>query len=564
MAANLPIELIYCILDYLDVEDYIAVRSTCRKWRIAASASSIIRNILQQVPVSLPPRTELLANKEWNAYFTQVVRHNLLGYHTGIQKTESRCELPQECSHCTIYDTSRDGRKLVVLKGARALLYSRPGVHCPWELVRSAPLYSLWTSVCTAVLGGGIGGLSQHAKHHIALSSSGHLLAVGLDKTIQIYSLLGDSDGLSSPAQYTLNQEDSFVNPVPTSYEETNGMIESLEFADEDDTLLRVTIGQETTTYQPTRVRYLGNPARNQTPSSASLAYWRANISQVYVDSVSMAATLAGGDGGEKVLLRGLRLLPRSPGNEHCHQPSRKFTALLQIGTKATSGYCIGEVTTTPAFAQGITITRILPSRDNYCPEPDNTLPQITPFTIPITSTSPPSTTTSPASKPNTTTQQTNPTFQTTDAHHKTTTLHSATTSRWNTANLPTAAGTINSPLVTVSPDAKVMCIYEPGSGHYSRIAAGGAVYIYSLMHDDHPQPSSYSSWPHDQTNPTQKYPHISKTTIPTWSLLLDITDEDIQDLRVDSSRGQDEAKEWRYAITAITTSPRQILEWRI
>ncbi|PYH87171.1 hypothetical protein BO82DRAFT_397094 [Aspergillus uvarum CBS 121591] len=578
MATTLPIELIYCILDYLDVEDYIAARATCRKWRIAASTSSIIRNTLQQVPVSLPSRTDLLTKEGWNSYFCQIVRQNLLGCRNSVQKTQSRRELPPECSHCTIYDISRDGRKLVVLKGARALLYSRSDADSPWEFLRSSPLYSLWTSVCPAVLGA-----SQHTEYRIALSSDGQFLAVGLDKTVQIYSLLGDLDGLTSPAQHAVNQENRFLHPPPANYEETNGTIESLEFAEDDDTLLRVAIAQDTTAFQPTRVRYLGNPDRKPV-GPTSLAYWRAAINQVYLDSASMAGTLSPGD-RDKVSLRGLQLLPRSyrrppqpsTADNDAHPWQRYFTACLQSST-STSGYCIGQIETSPTLpssAQTIAIVHLLPSRQAH-----STMPQITPFTIPSDLPSP-SPTTDP-SKPTPTTPQTNPshrksTFQTTDTHHKTTTLHAATTARWNTANLPTAAPTTTSaaPLLAVSPDASLMCLYEPGTGHYSSIAGGGALYLYSLQNGEPPAmllqttkqaaPEAAAAAAHP-TQPTDPATHTTQLPkIPTWSLLLDITDEDIHSLRITPIPSQHHHTPKKYTITATTSATaKQILSWRV
>ncbi|PYI19365.1 hypothetical protein BO99DRAFT_141486 [Aspergillus violaceofuscus CBS 115571] len=587
MATTLPLELIYCILDYLDMEDYIAARAACRKWRIAASTSSIIRNILQQVPVSLPSRTDLLTKEDWNNYICQIVRQNLLGCRNRVQRTQSRRELPSECSHCTIYDISRDGRKLVVLKGARALLYSRSDADSPWELLRSSPLYSLWTSVCPAVLGA-----VQHAEHRIALSSDGQFLAVGLNKTIQIYSLLGDLDGLTSPAQHAVNQENRFLHPPPANYEETNGTIESLEFAEDDDTLLRIAIAQDTTAFQPTRVRYLGDPDRKPA-GPASLAYWRATINQVYLDSASMAGTLSPGD-RDKVSLQGLQLLPRSyhclPGDNDAHPWRRYFTACLQsTSSSSASGYCIGQVETSstlPSSAPTITIVRLLPSRQAH-----STMPQITPFTIP-SDLPPPSPTTDP-SKPTPITPQTNPsdrksTFRTTDTHHKTTTLHAATTARWNTANLPTAAPTTTNaaPLLAVSPDASLMCLYEPGTGHYSSIAGGGALYLYSLQNGEPPArllqatkqaapeaaaaaAAAHPTQPTDPTTHTALLPKIPgpDPEIPTWSLLLDITDEDIQSLRITPIPPQHHNHHTpkKYKITATTSAnAKHILSWRV
>ncbi|PWY83050.1 hypothetical protein BO94DRAFT_441196, partial [Aspergillus sclerotioniger CBS 115572] len=374
MAVNLPLELIHGILDNVDVETYVAARSACRLWWNAASMSSVLRSALKETPVSIPPRTDLLTNEEWNVYFDRIACLNLLGHRTHIDKTESRRDLPENCTPTTVLAASHDGQKLVALKGSRATVYSHPNKHGHWEFSLASSLYPLWTSVCRALTNGGSTGcmsLNQHyAKHRIAISSQGHLLAVGLGKTIQIYSLSGDADGISSPAEYTINQSNTvFASPPNAGYEDTDGVVESLEFTD-DDTLLRVAIDNDTTTFQPTRVRYLGNPQDASTYRCCrNLQYWRDNIHHIYLDSASMAITLGAGE--EKIILRGLRLLPTSKPTPHQHQKpqdpsssSQYFTASIESPT--TKSYCIGLVTTSPTSPQKVTLTRLLPSRQHH------------------------------------------------------------------------------------------------------------------------------------------------------------------------------------------------------
>ncbi|RAK97007.1 F-box protein, partial [Aspergillus ibericus CBS 121593] len=559
MATNLPLELVHSILDYVDVETYVAARSACRLWRNAASLSSILRSALKETPVPIPPRTDLLTNEEWNIYFDQVACSNLLGHRTHIDKTESRRDLPEDCTPTTVLAASSDGQQLVTLKGARATVYSRSDKHGHWESSLSSSLYPLWTSVCHAMMDGGSTGCmslnQRYAKHRLAISSQGHLVAVGLGKTVQIYSLSGDADGISSPAEYTLNQSNTVLaSPTGAGYEDTNGVIESLEFTD-DDTLLRVAISNETTAFQPTRVRYVGNPPdASNYQRHRDLQYWRNNIHHIYLDSASMAVTLGAGE--EKIVLRGLRLLSSSykPAS-HQRQPppdpsssSHYFTASLQSPT--TKAYCIGLVTVSLTSPQTVTLTRLLPSHQ-YHPDPPST-----PTSKPSSSTS-----TSPQPTPH----------PTTDTEYITTTLQTAI-QRWNPTNLPSANTT--TPLLALSPDNTLLVIYEPGAGH-SPFASGGALYVYSII--DHASvykhsnpdanPVPRATTPTELQNNTntdtgtgtdtgskRKYP--PPDDIPAWSFLLDVTTVDVEEVRVIR------AEDGGYVVSAL--AGRDVLEWWI
>ncbi|PYH39863.1 uncharacterized protein BO87DRAFT_8255 [Aspergillus neoniger CBS 115656] len=541
MAANLPIELILCILDHVDIETYVAARSACCSWRKAATMSSTIRNALTELPVPIPPRADPLTNEEWNAYFCQIACLNLLGHRTHIDKTASRRALPEDCTPTTVLATSQDGQKMATLKGARTTIFTRPNKHSPWEYTQASTLYPLWTSVYRALMDGGSAGSGmalnpRYAKHCIAISSQGDLLAVGLGKTLQIYSLSGNEEnGISSPAEYTLDQHDVIYAASPsTGYEETDGVIDSLEFTD-DDTLLRIAIHQDTTTFQPNRVRYVGNPSalqhHHQTQTHTPLQYWRENIHHIHIDSASMAVTLGAGE--EKVLLRGLRLLPSSynptttilPQNQSS-QPSltssHYFTASLQSGP--TSAYCIGHIaiSSSPPTSQQVTITRLLPFRQHH---------HHTTTSDPATE----STTTPPSSQDSTT-----------------------EIPRWNPLNLPTASS--KSPLLSISPDNKLLAIYEPDPS--PKEVGRGGIYVYCIeergsVYTSHTKINASSAMDTDQRQVKQHssvcLPLEEGNNILPWSFLLD-------NLRVSKVVG--DGNGGYYEVMAL--AGRDVLEWRI
>ncbi|PYH68182.1 F-box protein [Aspergillus vadensis CBS 113365] len=554
MPANLPTELILCILDHVDIETYVAARSACCSWRKAATMSSTIRNALTELPVPIPPRADSLTNEEWNAYFCQIACLNLLGHRTHIDRTSTRRALPEDCTPTTVLATSQDGQKMATLKGARATIFTRPNKHSPWEYSRASTLYPLWTSVYRALMdGGGAGNCMalnpRYAKHCIAISSQGDLLAVGLGKTLQIYSLSGNEDnGISSPAEYTLDQHDAIYAASPsTGYEETDGVIDSLEFAD-DDTLLRIAIHQDTTAFQPNRVRYMGNPSALQhhhhTQTLTPLQYWRENIRHIHLDSASMAVTLGAGE--EKVVLRGLRLLPSSykptttipqpPLSQPPSSPtsSHYFTASLQSGP--TSAYCIGHIaiSSSPPTSQQVTITRLLPSRQHH-----------------HTTTSDPATEsnkTPPSSKDATAT---------------------AGFPRWNPLNLPTASS--KSPLLSISPDNKLLAIYEPDPSLEEENR--GRIYVYCIeecgsVYTSHTKTNASSAMNADQRQEKQQRSSIclpleEESIIPPWSFLLDNVSMDVDELRVSKVVGDGNGDGGRY-YEVMALAGRDVLEWRI
>ncbi|PWY81418.1 hypothetical protein BO83DRAFT_385803 [Aspergillus eucalypticola CBS 122712] len=548
MPANLPTELILCILDHVDSETYVAARSSCCSWRKAASMSSAIRNALTELPVPIPPRADSLTKEEWNTYFCQIACLNLLGHRTHIDKISTRRALPEDCTPTTVLATSQDGQRMATLKGARATLFTRPNKHSPWENSQASTLYPLWTSVYRALMDGGGAGNSmalnpRYAKHCIAISSQGDLLAVGLGKTLHIYSLSGNEDnGISSPAEYTLDQHDVIYAASPsTGYEETDGVIDSLEFTD-DATLLRIAIHQDTTAFQPNRVRYLGNPSvlqhHHQTQTQTPLQYWRENIHHIHVDSASMAVTLGAGE--EKVVLRGLRLLassykpstttPQPPLSQPPSTSTHYFTASLQSGP--TSAYCIGHIaiSSSPPTSQQVTITRLLPSRQHHH----------------HTSTS------DPATESNTTPPSSHNAIATTGI------------SRWNPLNLPTASS--KSPILSISPDNKLLAIYEPDPS--PKEVGRGGIYIYCIeecgsVYTSHTKTNVSSAIITDQRQEKQHssicLPLEEGNNIPPWSFLLDNVSVDVDELRVDKVVGNGGGY---YEVMAL--AGRDVLEWRI
>ncbi|OGM44309.1 hypothetical protein ABOM_007210 [Aspergillus bombycis] len=537
MAAYLPLEIVQSFLLHLDVESYIAARQTCSSWRCAASAPYMFRKALQHVPVSLPPTINTLTQDQWTTYFAQITRLNLLHCRQDIRKSVTQRDLPYECSATTVVGTSTDGQKMVTLKGGRATVYERVNLTSPWEYSRGITLYSQWTSVARAMLEGGTAGCmsinQRYAKQSIAVSSQGDLIAVGLGRTIQIYSLRKDQH-LLSPAEYVLGQDNSLTSTTRGHYEDTDGVVDSLEFAD-DDILLRVSINKETTIHQPTRVRYLGCPdlAHNQ----PDLNYWRANISRIYLDSAALSVALAGQD-EYRLIFRGLRLLPPSfPATQQQEQEDQQTSP-------PTPRYFVAslhEGTSTPPI-------RLFPARRRHHSTRTEEFPPLNP---PL-----------PSSR--------------CDEQHITYNLLD-TVPRWSAANLPSA--TFASPLLSISTDHQILALYEPSGNYSPAIVSGGSLYLYCIencrpIYQPGPQrfkqPTQKTSLPHQRADsPEDKFSVDARypppDIVPSWPFLLDKVPVDIDSLEVKRSTDDDgvvDSKSCAYTITA--RSGGQALEWRM
>ncbi|KAL4894050.1 hypothetical protein BDV59DRAFT_20489 [Aspergillus ambiguus] len=582
IAATLPIEITQAILSYLDVESYHAVRQTCCSWRSAASAPCMLRKILQQVPASVPSTTSSLTTEEWNAYFSQVARLNLLGYRDHVEKAVGPRVLPEDCDASSTLATTPDGRTTILLKGAQTTVYDNKTNRCTLEFPLASSLYPHWTSVCRALMEtrnpSRLAVNQRYAKHRLAVSSTAAFVAIGLGRVIQIYGLR-DTDDRSLPAEYVLGQSDMVFASTPgAEYEDTDGVVEALEFTDNDQ-LLRVAIGKETTIHRPTRVRYLGHPT-TATHGPPPLDYWRKHLNHIYLDSAALAVTLTDDD-EYRSTFRGLRLLARGyqPHSQHAGRrrhcaatekapppfsaEDRFFIASLQTGH--TDSYCIGQLHPTQGTVR---IHRLFPS---IYFRPGNSIPGAR-------------TEGPPRLYP--------PVPATEREQHRMSYSLCEVVSRWNAINLPSA--TFSAPLLAVSDDQRLLVVYEPGAGHSCCIVDGGSLYVYSMGDRSGPavyQPASvlplsptllsstsasasgsgsdasesetetiYDRLQMTVANPFNDSRYEPPDIVPSWPFLLDRTSMDIETLHVSSVPGKGVARS--YTVTG--HSGGEVVRWQL
>ena len=538
-AANLPTEIVQSILLFTNPDTFCSARLACSSWLHASSTSFMLRKALDRAPFSrLLPPLNLLNEDDWNLLFNQVAHLHLLGRRDHIIKETSRRNLPRECGPSSSMAVSRDGRKLVVLKGSSVHVYSLGGNDedgsgggGTFEFAFERSLYPLWSTVFKSLTDGGSGFFNiseRFAKYHLAMSRDAHVVALGLGKSIQIYDLGDDNDDNKScktkpPIEYILGTTESFFSTPPSpDYRDTDGVISSLEFT-ESDNLLRVVIEHESSPPRPSRVRYLGNPFAVSN-SQSRYEYWKENINRIHLDSVAVASTFLQQD--TKTAFRGMQLLPNSficGTHTIVDEPGRFFAS--GINTSTMKGYCIGFVP--DADQRRVSIHKLFPTRSIGHDQNESA------STITGASSSSHWICTSITS-PNS-----NNTIYARDACVVAHNLKQARERRWDPVNLP--CGTSAIPVLGVSNDSKLLVVFEAGAGHSYCSSSGGALYVYSL--------ESCASMP-------GPFRHL-EGVIQSWSFLLDIVDVDIERIRVNHHSGGN-------GYTVMASSGREVIQWQL
>ncbi|KAJ9201259.1 hypothetical protein DTO164E3_3566 [Paecilomyces variotii] len=533
-AATLPIEIIQSILLSAEPEAYHSARLACNSWRHAASSSFMLQEALKKTPTPLPS-PEDMTEDDWNTLFNQIAHLNLLDRRDHIEKTVIEQKRPPKCTFSTVVAVSGDRSKLAAMHGSRVVVYNINNETHDLEFGLARSLYPLWTTMSRTLADGMRSWMTmgQHyAKYHIALSTHGNLIAVALGKSIHIYDLQNPSS-LDSPAEGVIGDNETVsVAAGVTGYEEAKGVVESLEFV-ENDSLLRVVIGKEPNANRQTRVRYLGKPpprwgsSRSCSAVTESLEYWNENINHIYLDSVALAVSFRDDN---KTAFQAVQLVPESVCEGWTDQPGRFFIAALQ--NTGINGYCIAFVSNVD---NKVTIWRQLPSRT------DRISDRWAKFFEPIP-------------------QEKKLSLAVSDAMVVARNRQVAK-DRWNPVNMPYVTST--HPMAAISDDGKILVVFEPGAGHSYSFSNGGALYVYSMQWCD-PEFRPRQCTSGDKRSSPQQQPFSIDGVSPSiqpWSFLLDIINVDIDRLRVEE-REQREGAGKVYLVRAETA--HEVMEWRL
>ncbi|GAB7348425.1 hypothetical protein MBLNU459_g6850t1 [Dothideomycetes sp. NU459] len=304
MAGSLPLELQQHILQYLDPRSFYAARNVSRWWKHASRDAVTLASQLQQLPV-LPPVTAKNSKPEsLQKLYNAAARSLMLGVRV------SCCESDEQALSRKIKETkvavSKDGLRAVSLSQRNISLHDLTSPDC--AVIFQRPLNDLRT----AIGGGPWFKCAPTSVHELALSADGSLLAIALERTIQIYDLNNGPD--SWPVS-------SYISSAAGHY------IGGIQF-EHNDSLLRVQLSNKGT------VLYLGTP----TEQKPTLQHWKSKggLKHAFLDT-SRAIVRPLQQNGVAEKLAGLQLLRR-------HGNGWLFAALKHCTTTSVASYCVGYV----------------------------------------------------------------------------------------------------------------------------------------------------------------------------------------------------------------------------
>lgn len=279
-ATSLSLEIQQQSFSLLDSKSFHATRRVCRWWRFASIESNTLSHQLRKLPIrptldktnSNPLELEQLFNK---------AAYDLL-FHVRISKKpeanyafQSACQLP----FMPKMASSQDGAKVVTLNDQSIALFEKSGgtpvVVLQRQLSRPKDHSEAdqWSKV-TAI-----------SQHELALSSNSQFLAVGLDRTVQVYDLSGPEES---------ETVDKYIHDACSRH------ITGLAFGQEDRTVRVCLSGNGV-------ALYLGSPL-DHAGATPSMSRWRSDkgLRHTFLDSSLLASR---SKISSKVHFSGLQLL---------------------------------------------------------------------------------------------------------------------------------------------------------------------------------------------------------------------------------------------------------------
>jgi len=253
MALKLPLELQQHIADFLDPRSFYNCRQVCRWWAAAAGGPVALSRQLRKLPITPEALTESTYTQTLLDLYTEAAHTLLLGSRIRVIEEDelgSSQRIPKPK-----LAISADGRKAASLDGRQICVYDLTCSASP--IVHKRPLNDLRTGL-------GAGPWFKCAPtciYELALSKSGRLLAVALERTIQIYDLEAGTDSCPASA-YISSAAGHFIAGIAFEH---------------NDSVLRVQLSNKGT------ILYLGHPVVQQ----ATLGHWAGDggLKHVYLDS---------------------------------------------------------------------------------------------------------------------------------------------------------------------------------------------------------------------------------------------------------------------------------------
>lgn len=337
MASTLPLELQQQIFQYLDPRSFYASRNVCRWWKYASKDTVTLAEQLRQLPIDPPVSAKTLASTRRQALYDEAAYTLMLGMRVTVEK-EGKQDLAETISGAK-FALSGDRRRAVTLDDRQITLYDLTTPEC--IILAQRPINDLRT----AIGGGPWFKCAPTSIYELGLSTDGNILAIALERTIQIYDLTAGEE--SWPVS-------SYISSAAGHY------IAGLQF-EHNDSLLRVQLSNKGT------VVYLGTPR----DSVNGLQHWhdKGGLKHAFLDSSKTVIDSSSATGVSETFA-GLQLLrPFADG--------WLFAAQRRCSRTGSASYCIGQVASSEMDRHFMTAERHaailvnLPSscRVTYAPE---------------------------------------------------------------------------------------------------------------------------------------------------------------------------------------------------
>ncbi|KAL1306942.1 hypothetical protein AAFC00_005582 [Neodothiora populina] len=306
MAAHFPLEIQQHVFQYLDPRSFNASRAVCRWWRHASTDPVTLATQLQQVPITPSVSAKTLGSERLLSLFGEAAHTLMLGMR--VTTPGSRSPLFTEKSIQAKLSISKNQKRAAALSDREITLWNLEAAQ-PEVISRRA-----LNDLRTAIGGGPWFKCAPTTLYELALSDDGTLLAIALERTIQIYDLSAEEDSWPSSAY------------IPSA---AGHYIAGLAFQ-HNNSLLRVQLSNKGT------VVYLGSP-QDSTPS---LQHWqgKGGLRHAFLDSSKVVprpfTTIPLSDA-----LAGMKLL--RPLND-----GWLFAAQRRHPIAPSSCYCVGYIAT--------------------------------------------------------------------------------------------------------------------------------------------------------------------------------------------------------------------------
>jgi hypothetical protein len=257
MALTLPLELQQQIFSYLDPWSFYASRNVCRYWKYASRDAVTLANQLGQLPIEPTTWVKKADSKRRESVYDEAARALMLGMRVKAStSTDDSLSARLDKSKLAL---SKDGKRAVSLHD-RTITHYDTTTSEP-TIISTRPINDLRT----AIGGGPWFKCSPTSMYELALSSDGRMLAIALERTIQVYDL--DTSADSWPVA-------SYITSATGHY------IAALDF-EHNDSLLRVQLSNKGV------VVYLGSPQE----SRPGLEHWqdKGGLKHAFLDASKLA-----------------------------------------------------------------------------------------------------------------------------------------------------------------------------------------------------------------------------------------------------------------------------------